>query len=304
MSNNNLKLSVIIPSYNYADFVGEAVKSILDQNVHVYEIIIVDDGSKDNTSTVVDDLRSKFTESNISYLYQDNQGVSTARNNGFEQSSGDYLLFLDADDKLLPGSLETIYTEINKQSDVDMIFGGYQAVSYSGELRIRTPIKLAENKMENVITLLSAKMIGLRPSSAVLKRCVLERIKFPVEVHVDEDTMFFSHVMYHYKCASISTILVEMSRHVDSLRGNYQRIIETGVHGVEELFASLPSSNEITKLKKHVLVKRYLKIGRMACINKDYEIASQSYMSAVKLEPRAVLNLKHLPRLVKSLVLS
>lgn len=304
MSNHKLKLSVIIPSYNYADFVGEAVKSVVDQNITVYEIIIVDDGSNDHTNAVVESLQSKYSDYNICYLYQENQGVSIARNNGFDQSSGDYLLFLDADDKLLPGSLEVIYTEIIKHPDVDMIFGGYQAVSYSGELKIRTPIKLVENKLENVVTLLSANMIGLRLSSTVLKRCVLEKIKFPVEVHVDEDTMFFSHVMYHNKCASIPTILVEMPRHPNSLRENYQRIVETGVHGVEELFSSLPSSNEITKLKKHALVKRYLKIGRMACINKDYKIATQNYMSAVKLEPMAVISLKHLPRLIKSLVLS
>ncbi|QMU61590.1 MAG: glycosyltransferase [Gammaproteobacteria bacterium] len=303
MSNHNIKLSIIIPSFNYADYIDVAIKSVIDQTMSAHEIIVVDDGSTDHTSTVVEALQGKYSNSNICYFYQDNQGVSTARNYGYKRSSGDYLLFLDADDKLLPGTLKVVYEEISNRSEIDMIFGGYQAVSYSGELRLRTPVKLVESNLENVITLLNGKMVGLRPSSSVLKRCVLDKIKFPLKVHVDEDTMFFSHVMYHYKCVSIPDILVEMPRHTDSLRENYQRIIETGVHGVEELFASLPSSNELLKLKKHVLVKRYLKVGRISCINKDYKIASQNYLNAAKLEPRAVLNLKHFPRLMKSLVL-
>lgn len=108
--------------------------------------------------------------------------------------------------------------------------------------------------MDNVATLLNGKMVGLLPSSVVLKRCVLEKIKFSDGVHVGEDT-FFSNVKYHCKRASISTILVEMLRHLVCLLENYQHIIETGVHGVEGLFSILSSSYEITKLKNHLLVK-------------------------------------------------
>ncbi len=301
---SDFKLSVIIPSYNYANFIEQTILSVINQSSAVHEIIVIDDGSKDDTKAVVQTLQDKFSEANIYYFYQDNKGVSAARNNGFNQSSGEYLLFLDADDKLLPGSLANIYKEIDKQPEVEMIFGGYQATSFSGKLRVRTPIKLAKSNLDNVVSLLNAKMVGLRPSTTILKRCVLEKIKFPANVHVDEDTIFFSHVMYHFKCISIPNVLVEMPRHSDSLRENYNRVIETGIHGVEELFASLPTNNEMRSLKKHVLTKRYLKIGRMACINKDYKIASQSYMNALKLIPSSVVNLKHLPRLIKSTVLS
>jgi glycosyltransferase involved in cell wall biosynthesis len=94
-------ISVIIPTFNRRQFIAEAVNSILSQNIDALEIIIVDDGSTDGTQEALDHYMK-----DIRYIYQENRGVSAARNRGVRESRGDLLAFLDSDDLWLPGKLQ------------------------------------------------------------------------------------------------------------------------------------------------------------------------------------------------------
>lgn len=93
------RVSVIVPAYNYAQFLDTCLQSVLTQPLADLELVVVDDGSTDETAAVA----ARFPR--IQYLYQPNQGLSAARNTGMRASSGEYLLFLDADDLLAPDSL-------------------------------------------------------------------------------------------------------------------------------------------------------------------------------------------------------
>ncbi len=95
------KISIIIPTYNRAQFVAKAIASILRQNFTDREIIVVDDGSTDNTSTIL----APF-EKEIKYIFQQNAGVSAARNTGISAANGMWIAFLDSDDEWKPGYLE------------------------------------------------------------------------------------------------------------------------------------------------------------------------------------------------------
>src|SRR5947209_13220762 len=94
-------VSVIIPTYNHGRFIADAIESVLAQTYPVSEIIVVDDGSTDETQEVVE----KFGEK-VRYIEQANAGVSAARNTGIENSDGDLVAFLDADDTWLPEKIE------------------------------------------------------------------------------------------------------------------------------------------------------------------------------------------------------
>jgi glycosyltransferase involved in cell wall biosynthesis len=98
---NHPLISVVIPTYNYAHFVTKAVESVLDQTYRHFEIILVDDGSTDDTPE-----RLRPYEDRIRYVYQDNQGLSAARNTGIQTSRGDLVAFLDSDDLWHPRKLE------------------------------------------------------------------------------------------------------------------------------------------------------------------------------------------------------
>src|SRR4030042_4018515 len=103
-------VSVIIPTYNYAHFLFEAVKSVLDQTYKDFELIIIDDGSTDNTKDVVDNIMKKSNV--IRYFYQVNQGLSAARNHGIRVAKGEYIALLDADDIWSDKFLEKMSSKI------------------------------------------------------------------------------------------------------------------------------------------------------------------------------------------------
>ena len=105
MIRNGPKVSVIIPAYNSAEFLQETINSMLNQSYQDFEIIIVDDGSIDNTRKIVQINTQKYLNK-IKYFYQKNKGPSAARNKGIKESRGKYIAFLDADDMWLEGYLD------------------------------------------------------------------------------------------------------------------------------------------------------------------------------------------------------
>ncbi len=120
-------VSIIMPSYNQGPYLSEALDSVLAQTYTNWECIIVDDGSKDNTAEVATSFSKK--DSRIQYIYQENSGVSVARNNGIAHSKGEYILPLDGDDKIAPKFLELTLHEIVKDRNIRV---AYTDVQYFG----------------------------------------------------------------------------------------------------------------------------------------------------------------------------
>ncbi|MBA3663522.1 MAG: glycosyltransferase family 2 protein [Bacteroidetes bacterium] len=119
---NNGLVSIIIPCYNGSLLVQETLQSILNQEGVEFEIIFIDDGSKDDSKLKV----LSFNDARISYFYQDNAGVSAARNKGLSIAKGDYIVFFDADDKMTPGFLTTRRTFLSNNSSIDFVCGQVQ----------------------------------------------------------------------------------------------------------------------------------------------------------------------------------
>ncbi|TXB63802.1 glycosyltransferase family 2 protein [Phaeodactylibacter luteus] len=122
MKNFNLpKVSVIIPCYNQAQYLLEAVQSVLNQTYQIFEIIIINDGSTDNTKEVAD--RIKELDDRIKVIHQANLGLSAARNSGITASTGQYILPLDADDKIDAKYLELGINCLSEKNTVDVFYG-------------------------------------------------------------------------------------------------------------------------------------------------------------------------------------
>ena len=121
MSEKKFKISIVIPCYNDANYVGKAIESVTKQDIDSIEIIVVNDGSTDNTVDIVGALLKEH--SSIRLITQPNKGQSSARNTGLDQALGEYVLFLDADDFISPCCLGTLYeTAIEHDSQV-VLFG-------------------------------------------------------------------------------------------------------------------------------------------------------------------------------------
>ncbi len=124
-----LSVSVVIPCYNHGRFLREAIASAIAQGELVLEIVVVDDGSTDETHAVATE------DGTVRYLRQQRSGLSEARNSGWRASSGDYVVFLDADDRLLPGAVEAGLEAFGRWPHVAFAFGHYELIDEHGAVQ-------------------------------------------------------------------------------------------------------------------------------------------------------------------------
>ncbi len=115
-------VSVIIPTYNRAHFLKECIQSVFEQTYRKFEIIIIDDGSTDNTEEVVNTIKSKYANQNLKYYYTKNEGAPSARNKGLTQSSGEYIQYLDSDDLLLPSKIQSQVDFLSNNPDSEAVY--------------------------------------------------------------------------------------------------------------------------------------------------------------------------------------
>lgn len=118
-------VSVVIPCYNQGRFLGEAIESVLHQSYRDFEIIVIDDGSTDSTRQVA-------LGQPVRYFSQSNQGLSAARNRGIREGQGEYFVFLDADDRLLPGALRAGVDALIEHPKCAFAFGAYRVIDENG----------------------------------------------------------------------------------------------------------------------------------------------------------------------------
>ena len=144
-------VTIIIPTYNYAEYVREAVVSVIGQTYRPIEIIVVDDGSQDNTREV---LAEFINAGKIHYIYQDNKGLAAARNTGLRSSGGEYISFLDADDLMDEKKIEIQARYLDQHPECGVTFSDFRffkdndrsnlikpPVHHSGELTLRDFIR-------------------------------------------------------------------------------------------------------------------------------------------------------------------
>ncbi len=121
------RISVIIPCYNYANYIGRTLESIAAQSYRDWEVIVVDDGSKDNSVEVVEGYIRAWGTDKLRVFQQPNGYLSVARNTGFKHvsSSSEYLLFLDADDTLEPDAFSLLVEDLDRNPQASMVFCGF-----------------------------------------------------------------------------------------------------------------------------------------------------------------------------------
>lgn len=197
-----LKVSVIVPVYNTEPYLRECFDSLIAQTYKNIEIIIVNDGSTDNSIDIINEYANKF--SNIKIINQENKGYSGARNTALEYVTGDYVGFVDSDDYIKPDMFEKLLTTA-ENNDADIVSCSFfrvyenESVAESNELFFNA---LNKNQQEHSSTIVSCPELILDDAfvwNRLYKKELLQsnNIKFPNDIDFGEDTYFHRIALMH-----------------------------------------------------------------------------------------------------------
>ncbi len=216
----NPLISIIIPCYNHGSYLHEALESVFSQQYEAIEIVVVDDGSTDNTKAVAE----KYEE--VKYIYQDNKGLSAARNTGIKNSAGDLLVFLDADDWLLPGALKLNLSFFKSHPDVAFVSGGFKSVIMdSGESIDNT----YEVESDHYINFLRNNFIGMH-ATVMYQRWVIKEFCFNEALPVCEDYDLYLRISKKYPVYPHTQLIAAYRKHSTNMSSNIPKMLRGVLH--------------------------------------------------------------------------
>lgn len=190
-------VSVVTPTYNRAGFLPNAVASVLAQSVHDIELIIVDDGSVDDTRAVIEPF---LADQRIRYFYQENQGQSRARNFALEKAKGEYIAFLDSDDAWSADKLEKQLAIFQSDPDIDIVHGDEAIIDEHGAIVSLENTKRYSGRISR--QLLADNSVSIT-TALVKRRCFEEMGGFDASLEVADDyelwLRFSAKYWFHYE---------------------------------------------------------------------------------------------------------
>ncbi|MCY6353988.1 glycosyltransferase [Clostridium sp. ZS2-4] len=255
-------VSIIIPTLNSKQYISQAIQSILNQSYKDYEIIIVDDGSADNTYEEL-----KKYEDKIKYYYKKNGGVASARNYGMLKANGEYICFLDADDMYKEEKLKEQVEFLENNPEIDVVYNNVDVVDE--ELNFINILK-SEGVYENrkdFLTMLLVRQIIPGPASIMIRRkCVESGIKYNEEYRHAEDYDFTLKLAKKFNVGYIPKSLYIYRRHQSNLTNEHKKQFNNEIEiikkiGIENIKSVVWESNFTESMKKLIFSKILIKIN-------------------------------------------
>lgn len=212
MSIKNPFLSVIIPTYNRAHVLDRAINSVLSQSYSEFELLLIDDGSTDNTQNLLLSFIKK--DKRIKAFYIDNSGVSRARNVGINNSKGELIAFLDSDDEWLPNKLKR---------QVDLYLSSKFILCHSNEIWIRNGVRVNQMKKHEKsggdLFLKSLPLCCISPSASILDKKIFDEVGlFDESFEVCEDYELWLRITAKHQVSFIDEpLIIKHGGHADQL---------------------------------------------------------------------------------------
>lgn len=239
-----MKLSIIVPIYNVAAYLQKCVESLLNQNYSDYEIILVDDGSTDESGKIADNLTCNKPNL-IRTIHQDNQGLSGARNTGVDAAIGEYVVFVDSDDYWEPNVLGDLMLQI-EQSGLDVLRFKYQHVNANYE--VFSPYKVSPYQFDNYssVPTIGINFLNERMGTAcyavmfIVRKQLVRECRFTVGIYF-EDTDWTPRMLLKAKrVASTDRIVYNYLMREGSIthavsRSKQQKVLDDKMRLLQEL---------------------------------------------------------------------
>jgi len=218
------KVSVIIPTYNSAKYLAEAIDSIIGQTYQSFEIIIIDDGSIDNTTEIVNDFINRYPLIAIRYIYQQNKGPSSARNVGIENSKCEYIAFLDADDLWLPLKLELQLDAILQSELIGIVTCDAYYIDSFGKIFKEAKYKDYSNPKLLRRELMLRNVVSGGSSALVRRKCFNEVGLFDETLRGSEDRDMWFRAAKFYEIKLVTELLIKIRQHENNASSNVAMI--------------------------------------------------------------------------------
>lgn len=201
-------ISVIVPIYNAEKSLENCIQSILSQTYNNFELILIDDGSKDNSLSICKQMADN--DARISVVHQDNAGASAARNRGLEIAHGEWIVFVDSDDTVKPNYIEDLYKETIKDHSVVIVVSGvsvYRKESWSEDVSFpyqTTLVRDYQTLFSNIRLHKYGFSVGKLYKSSIIKNNLL---RFDEKVCIAEDMMFMmNYLITSFQCSTDTKI--------------------------------------------------------------------------------------------------
>lgn len=220
-------ISVVIPCYNHARYLPEAVASVKIQSYQNFEIIIVDDGSTDDTKAVCETLAG------TKYIFQRNQGLSAARNTGIDNAQGDYFVFLDADDYLFPDALRLNVHFLQGDPRLAFVSGAHEKVDAKKQIIREDPQPVI--KSDHYRALLEGNYIGMH-ATVMYTRWILSEFRFDTNLRACEDYDLYFRIARKYPVANHGEKIAAYRIHGNNMSANIPFMLDMvlKVQGAQE----------------------------------------------------------------------
>jgi len=285
----NPALSIIIPVYNAGQYLAEAINSVLNQTFRNFELIIINDGSTDNSKTII----QSFTDERIHYFEnKKNSGIVFSRNRGLKEAAGEFIGMVDADDVVCPEKFEKQIAFLKKNSDFGMVGSWVKFIDTYGK---RLPGKWKLNAPPEKIPAIMLFRNYFVQSAVLYKRECLKNFSFTRGFEIGEDYLFWHQILKTCKSWNLPEYLVDYRVHKDSITNKRNdlrvemdkkifeiQLKELGVDVTErelELHLLIKEGTSVVDAKTLLEIDRWLK--KIVDSNKSCQLYDSRYLAQV-----------------------
>ena len=269
-------VTVVIPNFNYAHYVGEALDSVLSQTYPSLEIIVVDDGSTDNSKEVLESYGDK-----INAVYQQNQGVSVARNNGAAAGKGEFIAFIDADDAWMPEKIEKQIARFEIEPEIGLVHVGVAEVDAEGRTLLERLEGSEDTAVEDLLMLGRKGILGGGSGLMIRREVFYEIGGFDERLSTSADWDLFYQAASRYPIGFVPEILIRYRIHNSNMHGNVKVMEHDMLLALDKIFPDTTSDESRVRYGDlyKTLAGSYFKAG-------DYAAFVRTAAQSLKYQPR------------------